>query len=366
MDKTNREIVRRSGRWVRVGVLTLTTVGPIVNTLIEGVRQRSPAAREQEQLEAEQPSAFDRLEELTLVGRQRAAEQARQLQIQAQQLQVQARQLREALRDEARQRKRVRKLTKQLRNVSADWREGLAKRSEYLTEGFEGLVEQGGKFSQGLRERSGKVAQDLAERSSKVTRNLTRRGGKLTHDLSERSSEVVQDLAERGLKFTHGLVGQDHDVAHDLIEGSEHLFQPKRRRNSTFWTIFGFAVGLVVAGVVTYVLVRRRVTGQEIEAEQHFELPQNDQGDRVGKDRLAGEILYFDQNGAAVATLQVVDVEERAYPVGAAFVGIASTKRYYPVDTPIDRLPLTEDGTKDLVYFISEEEAKAQGFSPEE
>lgn len=365
MDKTNRDMVRKSGSWARVGVLTLTTLGPIVNTLIERMRQRSQAAREQEQLKVEQPTAFDRLEELTLVGRQRAAEQARQLQIQMQQLQVQARQLREALRDEARQRKRVRKLTKQLRNANDDLREGLAKRGEYLTEGFEGLVEQGSKSSQGFRERSGKVAQDLAERSSKATRNLTRRGGKLTHDLSERSSEVAQDLAERGLKLTHGLVGQGRDVAHDLIERGEHLFQSKRRR-STFWTIFGFAIGLVGAGVVTYVLVRRRVAEQEIEAEQQFELPQNAQRDRVGKDRPAGEILYFDQNGAAVATLQVVDVEERAYPVGAAFVGVASTKRYYPVDTPIDRLPLAEDGTKDLVYFPSEEEAKAQGFSPEE
>jgi len=36
-------------------------------------------------------------------------------------------------------------------------------------------------------------------------------------------------------------------------------------------------------------------------------------------------------------------------------VGVKSSKLYYPVDTDLEQ--------KDLVYFPSEEEAKAQGFT---
>jgi len=39
-------------------------------------------------------------------------------------------------------------------------------------------------------------------------------------------------------------------------------------------------------------------------------------------------------------------------------VGVLSTKCYYPVDTELD--------TSDLVYFVSEDEARAQGFKAAE
>ena len=40
----NREVqnrVQKGTRWLRVGVLTLTMAGPIVNTLLKWLRQRS-------------------------------------------------------------------------------------------------------------------------------------------------------------------------------------------------------------------------------------------------------------------------------------------------------------------------------------
>jgi len=56
-----------------------------------------------------------------------------------------------------------------------------------------------------------------------------------------------------------------------------------------------------------------------------------------------------------------VDVEKSAeveIPVDATFVGVISTKRYYPVDTSLD--------VQDLVYFSTEDEAKAQGYTAAE
>ncbi len=70
-----------------------------------------------------------------------------------------------------------------------------------------------------------------------------------------------------------------------------------------------------------------------------------------------GEISYIDQNGNSVATLEIVDVETAEQP-GPAFVGVKSTKLYYPVDTELE--------PEDVVYFASEEEAKAQGFNAAE
>jgi hypothetical protein len=41
---------------------------------------------------------------------------------------------------------------------------------------------------------------------------------------------------------------------------------------------------------------------------------------------------------------------------------MVSTKRYYPVEIPFDQLVSREHETSDVIYFTSEEEARAQGF----
>ena len=348
----NREIqnrVQKGTRWLRVGVLTLTMAGPIVNTLLKWLRQRSQSLGErsadlQQSASAVQATALDRFNEFALAGRQRAVEQVRLLQEQTQQLRSQTRHLRKALRKEARQRRKLNKLVKQLREAGIDWSQELLKRGEGLTGG---LVLQGGKISQVLIERGGKVTQDLSERGSQVTRTLVKRGGELTHDLRKRSSEVTQDLAERG----------------------EQLLQPVRRRNSTFWALFGFSLGLVGAAVVTYLFVRRRMIREAAEQSQHIELPQDQELYVVGTSRPVGEILHIDNDGADVVILEAVETDvdnEVEVPDEAVFVGVVSTKYYYPVDTSLDQLSLSDDKARDLVYFASEEDAKAQGFTAAE
>jgi len=282
-------------RWLDMALLTYTLAGPFINTLTKRLRQSGqPEQTGQEEVQAKQPDTRQRLNELTLESQQWVAEQVQQLNEQARQLQVQSRQLRQATRRMAKQRRK--------------------------------LVAQ-------LRESGTELGKDLLKRSERVTEELVERGGKITQDLLERSGEFTHDLAERG----------------------EHLLEPVRKRDRNFWALVGFGVGMVVAGVVTYRLVRQRVVQLETGQDEHIELPQSDSWNGT-QSRPVGEILHIDQGGISVSTLEIVDVETNERPADAAFVGVISTKLYYPVDADLE--------PEDVVYFLSEEDARTQGFTP--
>jgi len=337
VNTKQKDVVQQGSRWLRVGVLTLTTIGPIVNTFIARMRQQAAIAQaaaysqEEQQLEDEQRSGQSGL---TPVSRQFVAEQARQLQMQARHWQMQAKHLRKALRHESKQRRRLNKMVKQLQKAGVDWGQEMLKRSEDLTGG---LVAQGSKLSQDWLERSGKVTRDLTERGSDLSQDLVKRGSKLSHNLANRGSELSQDLVKRG----------------------GNLLQPARQRKSTFWTVFGFSLGVVVAAVVTYLFVRKRIAQQLPGQEQQIELPPREHEWNSGhKSQPAGEIRHIDSNGVTVATLQAVGTgtqQQVAVPTDAAFVGVVASKIYYPLETPVD--------SKDVIYFSSEEEAQAEGFT---
>ena len=293
-DNTNTET--SGGRWLRVSLLTLTMVAPIVNSIMDYFRKRAELDGAST---ADQVSSRQRLDELTYATRQRAGAQAQQLQ-----------------------------------NWAQDWSQDLRKRGEDLAED--------------LAAQSGKISQDLLARGSKVTRDITKRGSRVQRDITKRGRKVTRRLAKRSKKLSH-----------DLTERSNQLLQPNRKRNSTFWTIFGFSLGLVIAAVVTYLLIRKRLERQALEAEQQFELSQVRSGEQQGEQgKPAGEIVYMDNEGAVVATVEAVDPDtgEVVAPADAAFVGVVGTKRYYPIEVTLD------DGLE-LVYFVSEDEARAQGYS---
>jgi len=293
-DNTNTET--SGGRWLRVSLLTLTMVAPIVNSIMDYFRKRAELDGAST---ADQVSSRQRLDELTYATRQRAGAQAQQLQ-----------------------------------NWAQDWSQDLRKRGEDLAED--------------LAAQSGKISQDLLARGSKVTRDITKRGSRVQRDITKRGRKVTRRLAKRSKKLSH-----------DLTERGNQLLQPNRKRNSTFWTIFGFSVGMVIAAVVTYLLIRKRLERQALEAEQQFELSQVRSGEQQGEQgKPAGEIVYMDNEGAVVATVEAVDPNtgEVVAPADAAFVGVVGTKRYYPIEVTLD------DGLE-LVYFVSEDEARAQGYS---
>jgi hypothetical protein len=331
MTAENQARESQKGRWLRVAFLAYTLVGPSVNALLERLRQRSQSKGEPVQVKQDdaQPDVRQRLDELTLESSRWVNEQVQQLRTRARELSKQSRQLRKALRREARQR---RKLVTQVRKSGVDRGRDLLKRGEQLTGE---LKERGGKITHDLLDLGGKTAQDLVERS-----------GEFTQDLAERGGKVTQELAKRGRKATH-----------DLAERGESLLQPVRERDRNFWSIVGFSVGLVAAGVVTYRLVRRRVIQQELEQVEQIELQPSESWNGA-QGRPAGEILHLGEDGTIIATLQAVDVDSAGRPAGATHVGIVSTKQYYPVEVQL------EPGDIELVYFVSEEEARARGFTP--
>jgi hypothetical protein len=227
-----------------------------------------------------------------------------------------------------RSRKQVKLLRKQSRKLRKSLRREARKRRVYWTM-FNALLLNTNKY---LQNRGENLKVGLVERGGKVSQNVLDFGGKTTHDLAERSGEFTQELAKQG----------------------QRLLEPVRRRDRTFWSIVGFSVGLVAAGTITYQLIRRRVAQQEIEQDEQIELPSSNSWNGSGS-RPIGEINYVDQGGTSVATLEIVDLETIEQPADAEFVGVKSTKLYYSIDTELE--------PKDLVYFTTEEEAEAQGFT---
>ncbi len=357
MNTKQKDVVQQGSRWLRVGVLTLTTVGPIVNTFIARMRQQAATAQAavhseaEQQLEDEQRSGQSGL---TPLSRQLVAEQVRQLQKQARHWQMQAKHLRKALRHESKQRRRLNKMVKQLQKAGVDWGQEMLKRSEGLTGD---LVSQGSKLSQDWLERGGKVTHNLTERGGELSQDLVKRGGKLTRDLAERGSELSQDLVKRSSKLSHNLAERGSELSQDLVKRGGNLVQPARQRKSTFWTVFGFSLGVVVAAVVTYLFVRKRIMQQLPGQEQQIELPPREHDwNGTHKSQPAGEIRHIDSEGVTVATLRAVGTQQQVeVPADAAFVGVVASKTYYPLETPVD--------SKDVIYFSSEEEAQAEGFT---
>lgn len=311
MNSENQSKTNQASRWLNE-LLRVYTLGNPVNTLLKRLRQGAQSTQTAQE-NVQTTDMRQRLNELSSETRQWVAGQVKQLNEQAHQMQTQSRQLGKALRREARQR---RKLVDQIRKSGIDLSQDLLKRSENVTGE---LVEYGGKVTQDLLERSGQAARDLAERS-----------GEFAQQLAERSGKVTQDLARRG----------------------EHLLEPVRKRDRNFWSIVGFVAGLGLAGFVTYRLVRRRMAGQQADQGEHIELPQSETWKGM-RHRPAGR--HLEREGATVATLQAVDVENSDRPAGAVFIGVLSTKQYHPIDTPLE--------LEDVIYFASAEEAQARGFT---
>jgi len=317
MSSENQSKTNRARRRLNVPLPTYK-IGNPVNILLkppqaaareQASRLRLKQGAQSTQTVQENVDVRQRLNELSVETRRWVAGQVQQLNEQAHQMQAQSRKLGRALRQEARQR---RKLVKQIRKSGIDLSQDLTKRSgEYV-------------------ERGGKVAQDLLERGEQAARDLAERSGALAQQLAERSGEVTHDLARRG----------------------EHLLEPVRKRDRNFWSIVGFVSGLALAGFVTYRLVRRRVAGQQADQDEHIELPQSETWKGMRR-RQAGR--HFEREGATVATLQAVDVESTDRPADAVFIGVLSTKQYHPIDTPLE--------LEDVIYFASAEEAQARGFT---
>ncbi|SRR6266487_1620113 len=231
----------------------------------------------------------------------------------------------------------------------------LLKRGESLAEELQDLVERGSQLSQSLlahssditsdlAERGGKASQELVKRSEEARKELRKRGEKLNKELNKRSKRVAKELSKRSDKITKELRKRTHQAA---------------RQGGLFWTIAGFSIGLTVAGITAYLLIRQRIR-QQREEEQSFQVPQNSLNTTASSTASTPPTAQ-PAPAQAEEEAPAIAVQEDSVPADAAFVGVVGTHRYYPASTPLDQL--SGNGKVDVVYFSSEDEAKVQGYT---
>jgi hypothetical protein len=199
-------------------------------------------------------------------------------------------------------------------------------------------------FTDTLKERASNLTESMAERSQA----LAEYRDDLTHELRKRGRRVKRTLQKQNRKLKNKLQRQ---------------FPQQQKR--TFWIAAGFAFSLTLAGIIGYQILRRiayqlirRRLEQRQEEEDALELPVDLRNEDVAnappEEEAILELLTSSQNGNVMNT---------ASP-DAAFVGITSTKLYYPIETPLDKLPTRGEFPGDTVYFASEQEASKEGFRP--
>ncbi|GCE18992.1 hypothetical protein [Dictyobacter kobayashii] len=214
------------------------------------------------------------------------------------------------------------------------------------------------------------VLEDLRDRS--VNQDLWKRANGLTEDFIERSNKFSRELAERGGDFSQELAKRSRKAQQNIAE-----------QDRSFWIALGFGCGLTAAGIVTFVLVRKRLRHAEEDDESpiqlsydsnrsaiHISQPQGEihairTRDRYPESHPFGEVITVADHDGPVSTRSAEELADGAQstPTDATFVGLASTKQYYPVETPLDQLADADGKPVDVIYFSSEKEAQAQGFT---
>jgi hypothetical protein len=319
----SRVLLGEAGRWLRVSVLTASTLGPILGTVLTRLREQQIPGRNTSVTTDQKPLVV--------------------------------------LEEEAHEKPSFSDSLALLRERA--YNQELVHRAEELAEE--------------LRQRAGKLSLLLADRGSDLTHELSKRSSDLTHDLSKQSEEVGRKLRKQTRKVSHDLSKQSEEVSRKLRKQTRKMSQNiAKQERSTLWIISGFSVGLIAASVAAFILIRSRLQQQqEQEEDEHILLAQNDHGERKNG-VVAPAVLK--KNPREITTPITVAVSMKsasapalngqaasngsAVPADAVFLGIASTKHYYPVQTPLDQLA-THEQPLTIVYFTSEEEAKTQGFT---
>lgn len=209
-------------------------------------------------------------------------------------------------------------------------------------------------------------SQDLLARGEEVAGELIERGSRLSQAVAERGNQFARDVAIRGTEFTEELAERGERASKELSRRSRQARRDLTGRRNPWILMVGFAVGLLATAIIASVLIRRRMQKQLIaEEEMHIELSNG---------RITENVITGDFNRGAWATSQestapsaaTVAAMTNTVPPDAILVGVVGTHRYYPVETPLDQLGLTAEMPLDVVYFSSEEDAKAQGYSAAE
>ena len=269
MDTNKKNVVQQAGQWLRVGTLTLTVLGPIINSVTARLRERE-SARFATTIEPASTTSGP---------------------------------------------------LEKLQTASATLTEALLELKEHP-------------YSQQLLKRGEDLTSELRERGSELSRQLAKRSKHVSRELKRRSRATRRELAEQ---------------------------------NSPFWITFGFAVGLTAATIVAYLLVRKRM--RRIDEETELELSWNESlyqaipRPEARPVSATSPITLVHQPEAPAPAVAVAEQAKEqtgfVIPANATFVGVVSTKRYYPIETSLDQLASARDESTHIIYFTSEEEARS-------
>ena len=232
---------------------------------------------------------------------------------------------------------RLRKQGRSLLQTAADWGEEMAYR---------------------LRRRGRELGRTLVDRKEDATHQISHKQRDLGRNLAERREDTTRQLRRGGRKLGRNLSERRDDAARQirkqreaLSERGEQLLKPVRGRGA-FWSIVGFASGVLVAGGITYWLIKRVLHKDEEQAEDAIELEVREGSMNGIVYRGGREIRPASRAGTAV----VIRYTNSAGPA-TRFAGVLSSRRYYPLESKPD--------VQDLVFFDSEEDARAEGFESE-
>ena len=295
---------QEQSRWLRVGVLSLSTLGPLVSVIVNRLRAQLEAEKALDQAIYEDEQAQTELDK-------------------------------DAIRAD---------LAERLQSIGANLAEVL---SDMRTHSYsEALMKRG----EDLKGRSSQLSQYVLEQRDKL----------LGQDLASRGSQLSADLSRRSRRARHELVAQQR----------------------SFWIAFGFGTGLTAAAIITYVLMRRRLSQRIIEEEElPIQLTYDEQRietmsaplspEERGKPYAVNQVASPTDSEAASASVYAMNGtadgttahSTESVPADAAFVGVTSTHYYYPIETSLDELSETNSKPVDVIFFSSEQEAKRQGFT---
>jgi hypothetical protein len=363
MRSEQKAILGETGRWLRIGTLTLTTLAPLLSTLASRLPKRAALVIDEDDVQAVR-SDLDAQIEAELEKRH------------AQQLQQELRQYK-------------------AQHAAATSQEKL----HDLVTASQGKLQMVGTALGGSFDdlKSHPYTQKLQQRSSDLTDTLKERGGDLTDTLKERASNLTHRIADRSDDFTHAIADRSDDFTHELGKRGKHVkravqkqnrklqkkwqkqFQQRQQKaNKSFWIALGFGFGLTIAGVITYQLLRRRLQQQSLEEETAIQVSYDTTSPTASRDGNVTDVATKSSPSYPMLQTTLASGEQKSSrstefsgtqaanvtSLDAAFVGVTSTKLYYPIETPLDQLSTSGSEPVDVIYFLSAQEANDRGFKP--
>ncbi|GCE26671.1 hypothetical protein KDA_21550 [Dictyobacter alpinus] len=330
MNSNQKNILQTTSRWVRVGVLSASALAPVVGSVVERIRAQQQA----EQAVADIRNA-DRKEKVTAFANDVQSD-----------------------------------LQDRLQSIGGSLSDVLAELRDHSTN--PDLLKRGNELTEELKKRSSKFSQVVAERSGEVSNEFARRSGEVSNELAKRSRRAQKNIAKSSRQAQKNIAKRSRLAQKNIAEQDRSL-----------WIALGFGVGLTAASIVTFFLIRRRLQHVDIVEEEVIQLPDDALRTAATSTQRPGAIYSmsaggkvqesqpFDgvvavknnDNGQSPQSANELVENEQVTPTDASFVGLASTKQYYPVETPLDQLSEVDGKPVDVIYFSSEQEAQEQGFS---